>query len=125
MYAESRSASGPGHQLENVPVRVAEVDAPAAIPGVELLILEIPWLAAECESCLFHSIQNGVELRVAYMKRVVMDVETVDIVVEIKSKSLIDSHRGKYFTALSSNDNPNISAKNLAAATLSRAGTMV
>src|SRR5687768_18512139 len=74
-------------------VRVAKVDAPAAVPGVELPILKIPRVAAARDPCLLHLFHNGVELLIAHMKRVVMDIEPVDIVVEIEGEPVIDAHR--------------------------------
>src|SRR5262245_43004930 len=90
----SGDALGPCHQFENVSTGIAEVHAPPAIPGIELPVLQIPWVAAERESRLLHPFQNGVELLVTHMKRVVMDVEVVGI-VEIERQRLIDTHRGK------------------------------
>src|SRR2546428_1375642 len=92
-----RGPSGTRHQLEDVAVGIPEVDAPAAVPGIELLILKIPRVAAVRESGLLHPLENGVELRVAHMKRVVMDVEMV-VIVEIEGQSLIDAHRSKVST---------------------------
>src|SRR2546426_12278555 len=92
-----RGPSSTREQLEYVAVGITEVDAPAAVPGIELLILKIPRVAAICDAGLLHPLENGVELRVAHMKRVVMDVETVAI-VEIEGQSLIDAHRSKVST---------------------------
>src|SRR5881296_710865 len=44
-----------------------------------------------------HPLQNGVELRVAHMKRVVVEVEMV-VIVEIEGQSLIDAPRSKVST---------------------------
>jgi hypothetical protein len=35
-----------GHQFEHVSVRIAEIDAAAAVPVVELAVFEAPWRAA-------------------------------------------------------------------------------
>src|SRR5438445_3429543 len=92
-----RGPSSTRQQLEYVSVGIAEVDAPTAVPGIELLILKIPRVAAICDSGFLHPLENRIKLRVAHMKRVVMDVEMVVIVEieEIEGQSLIDAHRSK------------------------------
>src|SRR5438128_2422812 len=81
-------------QLEYVSVGTADVEALNAVPVIELLILKIPRVAAICDSGFLHPLENRIKLRVAHMKRVVMDVEMV-VIVEIEGQSLIDAHRSK------------------------------
>src|SRR5438132_6389212 len=92
-----RGPSSTRQQLEYVSVGIAEVDAPATVPGIELLILKIPRVAAICDSGFLHPLENRIKLRVAHMKRVVVDVEMV-VIVEIEGQSLIDAHRSKVST---------------------------
>src|SRR2546427_8374772 len=89
-----RGPSGTRHQLEDVAVGIPEVDAPATVPGIELLILKIPRVAAVRESGLLHPLENGIKLRVAHVKRVVMDVKIV-VIIEIEGQSVIDAHWSK------------------------------
>src|SRR5215831_4960538 len=94
----SGNALRPCHQLENVSAGIVKVDAPAAVPVVELSV-PIPWVAAERESRLPHPLQNGVELLVAHMKRIVMSVEILGI-VKIERQRLIDADWRKVTTLL-------------------------
>jgi hypothetical protein len=54
-----------GHQFDQVTVRSLKVDAPAAIPIVELAVVEVPRSAAESQPGLLNATENGVELGVA------------------------------------------------------------
>ena len=80
--------SWPDEQLEQMPVRVMEVDATATVPVIQLPIFSIPWMAAVRQSRLSHSVKNGVEFVVTYVKRIVMHVERI-ILVEIEGKLVI------------------------------------
>ena len=54
-----------GHQLENVAVEILEIEAPAAVPVVELRIVEAPGGAAEGAPGSLHPLQNRVVMALA------------------------------------------------------------
>src|SRR5262245_56497433 len=85
-------------QLEDVSTGILKVDAPAAVPIIDLSV-PTPWAPAEREPRLPHPLQDDVEPLVAHMQRIVMDVETLGI-VEIERQRLIDAHRRKVSTRL-------------------------
>ena len=104
-------------------VRVFEIDAAAAVPVIELTVIEAPGGAAICEPRLLDALEDGVELGIA-------DVEGVVVTAEEASSSnrnvkLSFTRTGAKWPLLASNGKPKMSAKNRAAVTLSRAGTMV
>lgn len=57
-----------GHKFEDVAVEVLEIEAAAAIPIVELSVIESPGAAAEGESGGFDPLQDGIELGVTHVK---------------------------------------------------------
>src|SRR5580704_6348555 len=81
-----------GHKLEHVAVGIAEIDAAAAVPVVELAVVEAPRRAAENDLGFFNAAKDGVELGLADMKRVVMALE-LGIVIEQQRQCLVDPHR--------------------------------
>src|ERR1700720_3879032 len=81
-----------GHQLEHVAVGIEEIDAAAAVPVVELAVVEAPRRAAEGDFCLFDAAEDGVEFGLADMKRVMMTLE-LGVVIEQQRQRLVDPHR--------------------------------
>src|ERR1700721_1347977 len=73
-------------------VGMAEIDAAAAVPVVELAIVEAPRRAAETDLALLDAAEDGVELGLADMKRVMMALE-FGVVVEQQRQRLVDPHR--------------------------------
>ena len=59
---KTRSSLRHGHQLEHVAVRIAEIDAAAAVPIVELAVVEAPRRAAESDLRSLDAAEDGVEL---------------------------------------------------------------
>jgi hypothetical protein len=64
-----------GHQLEHVPVWIAEVDAAPAAPIVELAVVEAPGRAAEGDLRLLDAVENGVEFAIVDMEGEVVALE--------------------------------------------------
>src|SRR5437879_1781468 len=81
-----------GHQLEHVAVRVLEVDASAAVPIVELAVVETPGRAAVSDAGFLHAAEDCVEFGVAHVEGVVMAFER-RVVVEQERQRLIHPHR--------------------------------
>src|SRR5690242_977478 len=73
-------------------VRVAEVDAAAAAPVVELAVVQAPRCAAVGNFGFLNAAEDGVEVAVADVKRVVMAFE-VRVVVEQQRQRLVDLDR--------------------------------
>jgi len=71
---------GHGHQFEHVSVRIAEIDAAAAVPVVELAVFEAPWRAAVSDFLSLDAAQDGVEFAVADMESKMMALEFVVVV---------------------------------------------
>src|SRR5215208_5698073 len=82
-----------GHELENVAVRILEIEAAAAVPVVELGIGKAPWRAAEGQSGSLDAIKDRVELRVADVERIVMAVERLHVIVEQERQGIVHLHR--------------------------------
>jgi hypothetical protein len=105
-----------------VPVRIAKIEAAAAAPIVELAIFEAPRRAAEYDLGFFDPAEDRVKLAAGDMEREIW---------LSKSASSSNSKVSSLFTRtgakcpVRARFNPKIWAKNFAAATLSRAGTMV
>lgn len=95
-------------------VRVAKIDAAAAVPVIELTVAEAPRCAAIGELRLANAAEDGIELGIA-------DVEGVVVALSV-SVSLIRT--GAKWPPFGSAWRPKMRAKNCAAALLSRAGTM-
>src|SRR5260370_36406063 len=88
----------PRHQLEQVAVGIAEIDAAAAVPVVELAVVEAPRRAAENDLGFLDAAEDGVELGLADMKRVMMTLE-LGVVIEQQRQRLVDPHRRKIAAA--------------------------
>src|SRR5262249_10819567 len=61
-----------GHQLEDVTVRVLEIDASAAVPVVELAVVQAPGSAAVRDAGRLDAAKDGIELRFADVEGVVV-----------------------------------------------------
>jgi hypothetical protein len=86
------------HQFEQMAVRVAEVDTSTAIPTIQLSVLRISWITAICQPRFLCAFENRVELFIAYMKGVVMDIEPVGgfvVVIEVEREPLVHAHRSE------------------------------
>ena len=74
-------------------VGVTEVHAASATAVIDLHIISRMRLRSIGDAFTLHASKDRVELRFADFERVVMNVETLDIVVEIERERLIDLHR--------------------------------
>ncbi|GEM_PF-6672686 len=88
------STSGPGQNLEDMAIGVAEIKSPATTPIVKLHIRARPRCAAVSYSGLLQTCEDCVELLVTYVKRIVMTLEALTV-IEIQSQGLIDPDGGK------------------------------
>src|SRR5258708_39058596 len=73
-------------------VGIAEIDPAAAVPVVELAVVEAPRRAAERDLGFLDAAEDGVELGLAHMKSVMMTLE-LGVVVEQERQRLVDPHR--------------------------------
>ena len=73
-------------------VRVAKIDAAAAVPIVELTVVEVPRCAAVRQLRLANAAQDGIELGVADLEGVVVALELL-VVVEKQRERVVDTHR--------------------------------
>ena len=104
-------------------VRVAKIDAAAAVPVIELTVVDAPRCAAISELRLANAAEDGIELGIADVEGVVVALELLDV-VEKERERVVDTYR-REMAAFGSAWRPKMRAKNCAAALLSRAGTMV
>src|SRR6516162_404081 len=81
-----------GHQLEDMAVGVLEVDAAAAVPIVELAVVEAPGRAAVAQALRFDPAEDPVELAVIDVERIVMAVETA-LLVKQQSERVVEVYR--------------------------------
>ena len=100
-------------------VRVAKIDAAAAVPVIELTVAEAPRCAAIGELRLANAAEDGIELGIADVEGVVVALELLDV-VEKERERVVDTKWPPFGSAW----RPKMRAKNCAAALLSRAGTM-
>ena len=105
-------------------VRVTKIDAAAAVPVVELTVVEAPRCAAIGELRLANAAEDGIEFGIADVEGVVVALELL-VVVEKKRKRVVDTYRREMVAFRIGSWRPKMRAKNCAAAFLSRAGTMV
>src|SRR3954462_4312572 len=75
-----------GAPTEMPKMRKVELNLP------QLRVVEAPGGAAEGEPGSLHPLQNRVELGVADMERVMMDLERPHLVVEVECQSLVHAH---------------------------------
>ena len=61
-------------------VRIAEIDAAAAAPVVELAVFEAPWRATVSDFLSLDAAQDGVEFAVVDMESEMMALEVVVVV---------------------------------------------
>src|SRR6516165_7145265 len=73
-------------------VRVAEIDAAAAVPIIELTVVEAPRCAAVHQLRLANAAQNGIELGFADVEGVVVALELL-VVVEKECERTVDTYR--------------------------------
>ena len=72
-------------------VRVAKIDAAAAVPIIELTVVEAPRCAAKGELCLANAAEDGIELGIADVEGVVVALELL-VVVEKQRERVIDTY---------------------------------
>src|ERR1700756_2793055 len=73
-------------------VRVAKIDAAAAVPAVELTVVEAPRGAAIGELRLANAAEDRIELGIADVEGVVMALEVL-AVVEKERERVVDTYR--------------------------------
>src|SRR5690348_11185095 len=73
-------------------VRVAKIDAAAAVPAVQLTVVEAPRRAAIGELRLPDTAEDSIELGIAEMEGIVVTLELL-VVVEKKRERVVDTHR--------------------------------
>src|SRR5262252_6391238 len=73
-------------------VRVAKIDAAAAVPVVELTVIEAPRCAAIGELRLANATEDGIELGIVDVEGVVVALELL-VVVEKERERLVDTYR--------------------------------
>ena len=73
-------------------VRVTKIDAAAAVPVVELTVVEAPRCAAISELRLANAAEDGIELGIADVESVMVALELL-VVVEEERERLVDTYR--------------------------------
>jgi hypothetical protein len=73
-------------------IRVAKIDATAAVPVVELAVVEAPRCAAIDELRLANAAEDGIELGIADVEGVVVALELL-AVVEKERERVVDTYR--------------------------------
>src|ERR1700758_3882787 len=73
-------------------VRVAKIDAAAAIPVIELTVVETPRRAAIGQLRLANAAEDGIELGIADVEGVVVALELLDV-VEKERERVVDTYR--------------------------------
>src|SRR5262249_52246574 len=81
-----------GHQLQHMTVRIPEIDPAAAVPVVELTVVEAPGGAAVRNPRLLDARQDRVELGLAHVEGVVVAFK-LGVVVKQQGQLLVDPHR--------------------------------
>src|SRR5262249_16001679 len=81
-----------GHQLQHVTVRILEVDAAAAVPVVELAVIQAPGGAAVRNPRLLDTPQDCVELGLAHVEGVVVALKP-GLLVKQQRQLLVDPYR--------------------------------
>src|SRR5215471_7696462 len=74
-------------------VRVAKIDTAAAVPVVELTVVEAPRCAAIDQLRLANAAQDGIELAIADVEGVVVALELLVVVVEKERERVVDRYR--------------------------------
>jgi hypothetical protein len=97
------AAQHPGHECKQtycgtvinsstVAVRILEIDAAAAIPIVELAIVQAPRRAAVGKPRLFDAVENGIEFGIVHVERIMMTFKSL-VRVEEERERLVDAYR--------------------------------
>src|SRR5258708_698323 len=84
---------GPRAEFQQMAIEVAEEDRAPAAQAADLHILWSPRLAPVNQACLLDASEDGVELLLADMKRVVIHLEAVAAVIKIKGEGVVHLHR--------------------------------
>ena len=104
-------------------VRVAKIDAAAAVPVVELTVVEAPRCAAIDQLRLANAAQNSIELGIVDVEGVVVALELF-VIVEKKCERTVDTYR-REMAAFRIGMKAKNARKKLRCSLLSWAGTMV
>src|SRR5262249_39317161 len=83
-----------GEHFEHVPVRIAEIEAAAAAPAINLHVVKGAGTAAISNALGAHAFEDLVELRLTDLESVVVALK-VRIVVEIKRQRVVDLQRSE------------------------------
>src|ERR1700747_1325322 len=75
-------------------VRVAKIDAAAAVPVIELTVVEAPRCAAIGELRLANAAEDGIKLGIADVEGIVVALELL-VVVEKERERVVDTYRGE------------------------------
>jgi hypothetical protein len=80
-----------GHEFEHMAFRVPKIDAPTAVPIIELTVVEAPRCAAVRKLRLANAAEDGIKLGIADVESVVVALELV-LVVEKERESVVDTY---------------------------------
>src|SRR5262249_41576072 len=75
-----------------MPVGVAKIDAPAAVPVIEFTVVEAPRRAAIGELRLANAPEDSIELGIADVEGIVVALELL-VVIEKKRERVVDAYR--------------------------------
>lgn len=87
-------ALGAREKFEHVTVRIAEIDAAAALARIQPPILHAPGITAPGNAHLLHALKDSVELLVAHVERIVMLFKRIRI-IEVQGKVPVYLNRSK------------------------------
>src|SRR5215813_5112210 len=73
-------------------IKVAKIDAAAAVPVIELTVVEAPRCAAIGELRLADAAEDGIELSIADVEGVVVALELL-VVIEKERERVVDTYR--------------------------------
>jgi len=83
------SHSGAREKLQHVAVGIFEIYATAAVPGIGFHVILREWTAAVRDSGLLDATEDRIELRIADVEGIVMDLEAIPV-VEIQGECFVD-----------------------------------
>ena len=89
-------------------VRVAKINAAAAVPVVELTVVEAPRCAAISELRLANAAEDGIELGIADVEGIVVAFELL-VIVEKERERVVDAAPTNRTSIRSSKSSPNSS----------------
>src|SRR6201987_3061555 len=89
LHRRGKSSLRHGHEFEHMAVWVAKIDPAAAVPAVELTVVEAPRCAAIGELRLANAAEDGIKLAIADVEGVVVALELL-LVVEKEREGVVD-----------------------------------